>query len=51
MFCLGADTRKDGTAGDFLSPAMVMVDAKIYDGALSADAVKTAYDNAVASVK
>ena len=51
MFCLGADTKKDGTAGDFLSPAMVMVDAKIYDGALSADAVKTAYDNAVASVK
>lgn len=51
MFCLGADIRKDGTAGDFLSPSMTMVDAKIYDGVLSADEVKTAYNNAVALLK
>ncbi len=51
MFCLGADVKKDGSAGDFLCPSMVMIDAKIYDGALSSDEVKTAYDNAVATVK
>ena len=47
----GAEVKKDGFAGDFLCPAMVMVDAKIYEGALTANEVKTAYDNAAASVK
>ncbi|MBQ8496649.1 MAG: metallophosphoesterase [Clostridia bacterium] len=51
MFCLGADVKKDGSAGDFLCPAMVMVDAKIYEGALTADEAKTAYNNAIANVK
>lgn len=51
MFCLGADVKPDGSAGDFLCPSMVMVDAKIYDGALTADEVKTAYNNAVDTVK
>lgn len=50
-FCLGADIIPDGTAGHFLCPSMVMVDAKIYEGALTANEVKTAYDNAAASVK
>lgn len=51
MFCLGADVKKDGSAGDFLCPSMVMVDAKIYEGTLTAKEVTTAYNNAVASVK
>ena len=51
MFCLGADVKPDGSAGDFLCPSMVMVDAKIYNGALTADEVKTAYNNAVDTVK
>ena len=51
MFCLGADTKADGTAGDFISPNMTMVDAKIYAGVLTAEEITAAYNNAVASVK
>ena len=50
-FSLGNDVLKDGKGGDFPTPAMTMVDAKIYTGALSADEAKTAYDNAVAALK
>ncbi len=51
MFCLGADVKPDGSAGDFISPNMTMVDAKIYSGVLTEAEITAAYNNAVASVK
>jgi hypothetical protein len=51
MFCLGADVKADGSAGDFISPNMTMVDAKIYTGVLTQAEITAAYNNAVASVK
>ena len=51
MFCLGADVKADGSAGDFISPNMTMVDAKIYSGVLTEAEITAAYNNAVASVK
>lgn len=51
MFCLGADVKPDGSAGDFISPNMTMVDAKIYKGVLTEAEITAAYNNAVASVK
>ena len=50
-FSLGNDITSEGIGGDYPTPAMTMVDAKIYSGALSADEVKTAYNNAVAALK
>ena len=51
MFCLGADVKADGSAGDFISPNMTMVDAKIYTGVLTEAEITIAYNNAIASVK
>ena len=51
MFCLGADVKADGSAGDFISPNMTMIDAKIYSGVLTEAEITAAYNNAVASVK
>ena len=51
MFCLGADVKPDGSAGDFISPNMTMVDAKIYSGVLTEAEITIAYNNAIASVK
>ena len=50
-FSLGNDVTTEGVGGDFPTPAMTMVDAKIYKGAMSAAEAKTAYDNAVAALK
>jgi hypothetical protein len=51
MFCLGADVKPDGSAGDFISPNLTMVDAKIYQGVLTEAEITAAYNSAVASVK
>ena len=51
MFCLGADVKPDGSAGDFISPNMTMVDAKIYSGTLTEAEITAAYNTAAASVK
>ena len=51
MFCLGADVKADGSAGDFVCPNMTMVDAKIYQGVLTEAEITAAYNNAVATVK
>ncbi len=50
-FSLGNDVTTEGVGGDFPTPAMTMVDAKIYKGALTADEAKAAYDSAVAALK
>ena len=50
-FCLGNDIKKTGEGGDFPCPNMTMVDAKIYSEALTGGQVRTAYENAVESVK
>ena len=46
QFCLGADASSTEPV-DFLTPAMTMVDAKIYSQALTAEQAKAAYDAAI----
>jgi hypothetical protein len=49
-FCLGADIAKNNVGTDFPCTDMVIVDAKIYTGAMSdAEALK-AYQDAVAAL-
>jgi len=50
-FCLGMDIKKTGEGGDFACPDMTMVDAKIYDEALTAGQASAAYKNALESLK
>ncbi len=49
-FCLGDDITSGLIGGDFPVGNMIMTDAKIYKGALTADEVSTAYTNAVTSL-
>lgn len=46
-FCLGDDITASLTGGDFPAGDMIITDAKIYKGALSADEAATSYKNAV----
>lgn len=50
-FCLGNDIKKTGLGGDFPCPDMTMVDAKIYEGALTGGQVRTAYENALSAIQ
>ena len=49
-FCLGDDITSGLKGGDFPVGNMIMTDAKIYKGALTAAEASTAYTNAVASL-
>lgn len=46
-FIIGGDTKNTTVAGDFPPTNMVVVDAKIYSGALNASEVAAAYENAI----
>ncbi|MCQ2770505.1 MAG: hypothetical protein MJ236_01735 [Clostridia bacterium] len=50
MFCLGADIGPAGTPKDFYSSNMTMVDAKIYNSALTANQVAGAYTTSVSDL-
>ncbi|MGM9664597.1 MAG: LamG domain-containing protein [Eubacteriales bacterium] len=50
-FCLGDDIKTGLTGGDFPTSGMTMVDAKIYDSALTADDAANVYKAAVNSLK
>lgn len=50
-FCLGDDIKTGLTGGDFPTSGMTMVDAKIYDSALTADDAANIYKAAVNSLK
>lgn len=49
-FCLGDDITATLTGGDFPAGDMIIADAKIYTGALTAEEVSTAYASAVANL-
>lgn len=49
-FCLGDDITASLVGGDFPAGDMIIADAKIYTGALTAEEVSTAYASAVANL-
>lgn len=49
-FCLGDDITASLAGGDFPAGNMLITDAKIYKGALTAEEASTAYANAVANL-